>query len=246
MPEQLPTGWVLSDFQPAAYPLGYSGNWDGPPSPPAPSDPSQGPADGYYVASLRQPWAPGNTSLQVRIQRLEYCTVLADGCEYYDEGTNETNLDPNWQLDLEVPLDATTQVVLTGFSCWDDVEGQTKQATGTDLGDLFTSFAADYDQVILPLLLAGLPHDNVAEAVAAGPTGGFVGEVAHCGADTNGMAGPLRYLHDDAPVLLLQTVVHWEEGEMPQPMTSTDLIRLQGVDYRNGIPTFYFFAGFYS
>ncbi|HUF97961.1 MAG TPA: hypothetical protein VMM60_07500 [Ilumatobacter sp.] len=242
-----PTGWMQSDFQPAAYVLGYSGNWDGPPSPAAPNELSETPGDGFYAASLIEPWEPGDTTLRVRVQRLEYCTLIPGGCDYYEEGSNELNLDPTWQLVLDVRLDSTSSVVVTGFSCFAAAAAETKRATGADLADLFTSFAADYETAILPSVLQGVPSHEVAEAVAAAPTGGFVGEVDHCGEGDNGFAGPLRYVHEDAPVLLLQTVTGWnEETDEPEPMQPTDLIGLQGVEYIDGVPTFYFYAGFYS
>ncbi len=55
------------------------------------------------------------------------------------------------------------------------------------------------------------------------------------------LAGPLRYVHEDAPVLLLQTVTDWDGG----PLGATDLVRLGGVQYTAGVPIFYFYAGFY-
>jgi len=199
------------------------------------------------VATLREPWAPGDRNLSVRVQRLEYCTVIPGGCEYYDEGTDETNIDPSWTLDLDVPLDPATSVVVTGFSCFGAAEAETKRGTGADLVDLFTSFAADYDAAVRPLLSQGVADYEVAEAVAAAPTGGFVGEVAHCGEGDNGFAGQLRYVHADAPVLALQTVTAWDEdSDDPEPMMPTDLINLQGVEYRDGVPMFYFYAGLYS
>ena len=56
------------------------------------------------------------------------------------------------------------------------------------------------------------------------------------------MAGPLRYVHEDAPVLLLQTVTDWDGG----PLDATDLVQLNGVQFTDGVPLFYFYAGFYS
>ena len=240
-------GWVESDFVPGAALQGYSGNWagDGGPSPAAPAD-GDTPADGYYVASVIEPWDPSNPDeLSVRIERLELCTDLPDGCDNMDDPT-EMNLDPAWQLDLDVPLDATTDVIVAGFACWgtgDERTREQKQATGVELADLFTAYTADYDVAIRPDLAGGPGDYELAQQVAASPTGGFVGEATLCPDDADvGGAGPLRYVHDDAPVLLLQTVTDWDGG----PLDATDLVRLNGVQYTDGVPTYYFYAGFYS
>jgi hypothetical protein len=229
-------GWTATDFVPGAFEVGYSGNWEGGdgPSPAAPTD-GEPPADGYYIATVREPWDPERPDqLPVRIQRLELCSVLPDGCQYMEP--NEMNVDPSWQLDLDLPLDATTEVVVFGFSCWDVDER--KQATGVELVDLFSAYTADYESAIEPQLTGTTADHDVALAVAAAPTGGFVGEETVC---PDGMAGPLRYVHDDAPVLLLQTV-----SGPRGPLAATDLVRLAGVRYTDGTPLFYFYAGFSS
>ncbi len=237
--------WESSDFAPSNFVIGYSGNWDGEPSPPAPADPSQPPADGYYVALLAAPWEPGDTSLAMSIHRLEYCADLPDGCGVADEVSNETNLDPAWSLELDVPLDSTTTVVVQGFSCWDQQGAETKQTTGDGLLELFRSFAADYDAAILPRFLDGEDDYDIAASIAVEPVGGFVAEQEFC--EEENFAGPLRYVHGEAPVLLLQTLRTWRgESDSSVPLSPTDLIGLQGVRYTNGVPTFYFYAGFYS
>ncbi|MET0908867.1 MAG: hypothetical protein ABWZ99_05305, partial [Ilumatobacteraceae bacterium] len=108
-----------------------------------------------------------------------------------------------------------------------------------ELADLFAAYSADYATAIAPQLTGTNSDYEVALAVAAAPTGGFVGEEAIC---PGGMAGPLRFVHDDAPVLLLQTINDWEGG----PLDATDLVRLAGVEYVDGAPLFYFYAGFMS
>jgi hypothetical protein len=235
------TGWEVSDFVPGAAVQGYSGNWagDAGPSPAAPTG-TNPPADGWYVATLREPWDPARPdALAVRIQRLELCSVLPGGCDNMDD-PSEMNIDPTWQLDLDLPLDATTDVVVGGFKCWDAPEQ--KQGTGVELADLFTAYTADYAAAIEPRLSDdGMTNGQLALDVAASPTGGFVGEEAMCPGEET-LAGPLRYAHDDAPVLLLQSVTDWDGG----PLGATDLVRLGGVQYTGGVPVFYFYAGFYS
>lgn len=230
-------GWAVSNFVPAASLQGYSGNWAGE-SGPSPAAPAEGetPADGFYVGTVLEPWSPEQPDhLSVRIQRLEWCTELPEGCEYMEP--EEMNLDPSWQLDVNVPLDATTTVVVQGFLCWDGPEQ--KQATGHELMELFEAYTADYESVIAPRLGEPTGDFDVMMEIAADPEGGFVGEEELC---PDGLAGPLRYVHEDAPVLLLQTVRDWEGG----PLDATDLVQLSGVQYTDGVPLFYFYAGFYS
>ena len=127
-------------------------------------------------------------TLRVRIQRLELCTVLPDGCDNMDDPT-EMNLDPTWQLDLDLPLDATTDVVVGGFKCW--AAPEQKQGTGIELADLFTAFTNDYDAAVAPLLADGTSSGDAAEQVAAAPTGGFVAEATMCPDEVDMSAGPL-------------------------------------------------------
>jgi len=101
------------------------------------------------------------------------------------------------------------------------------------------AYTTDYRTVVAPKLGAPTAGWDVAQEIAAAPEGGFVGEQAFC---PDGGAGPLRYVHEDAPVLLLQTVTDWDGGELD----ATDLVRLNGVQFTDGVPLFYFYAGFYS
>jgi len=196
------------------------------------------PADGYYVATVLEPWSPDDPDhLSVRIQRLEWCDDLPEGCEYTEEGVDEMNIDPSWQLDIDVPLDASTGVVVQGFLCWDAPEQE--QGTGNELVDLFGAYTTDYESVIEPKLSGATNSNDVAFAVAASPEAGFVGEETLC---PGGMAGPLRYVHKDAPVLLLQTVTDLDGGSLD----ATELVQLNGVQFTEGVPLFYFYAGFYS
>jgi hypothetical protein len=194
---------------------------------------------GYYVAHLREPWRPGADNLAVRVERLEWCTALPAGCQYMEP--DEMNLDPTWHLDLDVPLNDGTSVIVQRFRCWD--ESQQKQATGVELAELFEAYTADYGADIAPHLApppdGGMANFELAQQIAAAPVGGFVGEQSLC---PDAMAGPLRYVHEDAPVLLLQTVT---DGD-GTTLDATELIGLEGVQFTGGAPVFSFYAGFYS
>jgi len=114
-----------------------------------------------------------------------------------------------------------------------------RKLTVDELAELFSAYTADYQSVIAPELTGAANSLDVALDVAAAPAGGFVGEETVC---PGGMAGPLRYVHEDAPVLLLQTVTDFDGGSLD----ATELVQLDGVQFTNGAPRFYFYAGFYS
>ena len=235
---------------------GHSGNWAGDGdarSPDWPGDPAATPADGFYSASLTAPWAPGDTVLRVRVQRLDLCTVLpADTC-FPSTDPAELGADPSGSREIEVPLDASTRVVVTGFDCFDSepassapasapANDQNKVGRGTQLRELFEAYAADYASVIDPPLMAGVDLYANPEQFAGGSDDGFVTEAEICPDPASGNGGPLRYLHADAPVLLLQSVVDWEGGALD----AHELVQLNGVWYAGGSPIFMFYAGFYS
>jgi hypothetical protein len=237
-----PVGWTPTDFVPGAFPVGYSGNWSGSPSPAAPTDPAQPLADGYYDAQVITPWSASNPGvLQVELHRYELCTVLPEGaCEPNPDDPTEIGLDPAWSRMVDVPLDATTSVVLAGGRC----EPEVKHGTGADLGELFAAFDTAYQTVVAPLLAGGQDEFAVAEAIAAAPAGGFIGEAALCG---DLLAGALRFQYGDAPTLLLQVLTKYvDASDSNEPLTPTALMVLNGVDVRGGVPTYYFYAGFYS
>ena len=173
----------------------------------------------------------------MRIQRLEWCTTLPDGCEYTEEGVDEMNIDSSWHLDMDVPLNSSTIVFVQGFLCWDAPEQKT--GPGSDLAELFGAYTSDYQSIIEPKLAGAANSYDVALEVASAPAGGFVGEETVC---PGGMAGPLRYMYDDAPALLLQTVTDADGNSLD----ATELVQIQGVQFIYGVPRFYFYAGFYS
>jgi hypothetical protein len=224
---------------------GYSGNWccDDARSPAWPADPAAPPADGFYAASLTQPWVPGDAVLRVRVQRLDPCSVLpADTCNLNDD-PHEMGLDPNGVRDLEVPLDGSTGVVVSGFDCAssDPVDRQNKLGTGAGLRELWEAYTTDYAAVIAPLVAAGADLYADPQPFGGGSGDGFITEADACPPEMVG-GGPLRYVHGDAPMLLLQTVVDPEGAALD----AHELVRLTGVWYAGGSPTFTFYAGFYS
>jgi hypothetical protein len=255
-PTPPPPGWAVTDLRPRAFVQGYSGNWagDGDARSPAwPANPAATPADGFYSAALTAPWEPGDTVLHVRVQRLELCTALPVDTCYPSTDPTELGADPAAARDIEVPLDSSTRVVVTGFDCFDDVptsspaesppaDDQNKIGKGTQLGELFEAYAAEYAAVIDPPLTAGVDLYANPEQFAGGPDDGFRTEAEVCPDPPTGNAGPLRFVHADAPMLLLQSVVDWEGNSLD----AHELVQLDGVWFAGGSPIFMFYAGFYS
>lgn len=233
-----PTGWTPTDFAPAAVPVGYSGNWTGEPSPPAPAEGALL-ADGYYDAEAAAPWSASSpNTVQLRIHRLDFCRNLPAGsCYDNPDDPDELGRDPGWSQTVDVPLDASTSVILDGFRC----EPEQKSGSGADLAALLVAFDAAYQQRVVPLLASGLDDFSTSGAIAADPSDGFLGEADAC-PGFEGYAGVLRFIDGDAPVLLLQVVT--TDGQTP--ITPTDLVRPNGVFVRDGVPSYYFYAGFYS
>lgn len=248
-----PTGWRATSIRPGASVQGHSGNWAGIASPAAPTVAGELPTDGFYSATLLGPWTPGATVLRVRIERLAPCTELpVDTCSPSTDPA-ELGIDPTWAVDVDVPLDAGTRVVVAGFDCWEatpttdpntgaQLDDQNRLGSGADLAALFEAYTADYSAAILPLFGSGAdPYSNPDE-FAGTPTDGLVTESEACPNGVGGSAGPLRYASGNAPVLLLQSVVDWDG----QPLDATDLVQLTGVWFDEGMPTYTFFASFTS
>lgn len=230
--------WTPTTFDVPASVQGYSGNWCCTPSPPV-GEVGEPPADGYYAAKFLTPWMPGAPTVTIRIERLENCPALPAGTCYENDSEPEQGIDPSWTLDITRPLEAGMSVIVRGFGCFDTDE--VAAGDGSALADLFESFSADYATAIAPRL-AEFPNTyDLGLAIAQQPTNGFVGTEQVCGPDGAG-AGVLLYEHPPAPTLLLQVLTDWDGDTLD----ATELIHLEGVQYTGGVPTFYFYAGFYS
>ncbi|HRE02029.1 MAG TPA: hypothetical protein PLV68_12075, partial [Ilumatobacteraceae bacterium] len=91
----------------------------------------------------------------------------------------EQGIDPAWSLDLNVPLDTTSRVVVRGFACGGDDNGDdenaAKVASGFELAELFEAYNADYNQYVVPRL-ADYPNGwEATQAIAADAAAGAAG-----------------------------------------------------------------------
>lgn len=142
------------------------------------------------------------------------------------------NLDPNWHLDVDLTLDATTQLIVRGTRC----DHEAKRGTGANLKDLLLAFTADHRT-----LVATLGNDpTLAKAEGVDLPGGFErADDLDCANETWPY---LRYIHDDGPSLLVDRPTDVDGGTLD----ATELVVLEGVQYTDGEPIFYFDAGFKS
>lgn len=234
-------GWEPVEFFPPVVPVGYSGNWEGTPSPPAPADPATALPDGYYGATLAAPWDPAAPdALHVEVHRFDYCRDLpADACSENPDDPDELGPDASSTRALDVPLDATTRVIVAGQTCASDV----KQGSGADLAELFTAFDSSYTSLIAPQALAGVQDLEIAESLAGETVQGFVADATLC---PDQYAGVLHFQHGTSPSLLLQVLLRFNADGPPSLLTPTDVAVLNGVQVTGGVPTYYFYAGFYS
>jgi hypothetical protein len=233
-------GWQPVDFTPAATPVGYSGNWTGTPSPAV--DPAAATlADGYYQARLLAPWSPAEPGvLHVEMRRFGFCRDLPAGsCEENPDDPDELGLDPGWSQQVDVALDAGTGVIVDGMACERDV----KRGTGADLAELFSAFDTAYTSLIGPQVLAGVEDLEIAEALGGETVQGFTADQALC---PEQYAGVLHFQHGSSPSLLLQVLLRYNADGPPSLLAPTDVAVLNGVQVQSGVPTYYFYAGFYS
>jgi hypothetical protein len=235
-----PTGWQPVEFTPAATPVGYSGNWTGTASP-AVAEPGGALPDGYFHASVLSPWDPADPAvLHVELRRFGFCRDLPPGsCEENPDDPDELGLDPAWSQQVDVALDATTNVVVDGMTCERDV----KRGSGADLGELFAAFHGAYTSLIGPQVLGGVEDIEIAQSLGGDTVQGFTADQTLC---PEQYAGVLHFQHGSSPSLLLQVLLRYNADGPPSLLTPTDVAVLNGVQVQSGVPTYYFYAGFYS
>jgi hypothetical protein len=104
-------------------------------------------------------------------------------------------------------------------------------ANGADLADLLTALDADFAAAITAPVTAGASVEQVIADLAATPAHGF-------GPPPQEGVGALSYTYGSAPPLLFQGVDPAARG--------SDVIGRISLEIRDGRPTLYLYAGFYS
>jgi hypothetical protein len=215
-------------------------NWYGTPSPPLPLPGAGLPQNGSYRVVTS--WGTDVTApLRVVLQGFAPCGDLPVGaCE--DEGgtwaPDSMGVDESTSYPLSLPLDDHIRVVLTGFAGFTDTGATAAfaEGNGADLAELALAVETAHATVIMPKFAGGMTSDQIVAAVSATPEGGFV-----AGLDENEYS--LSFIHGDAPPLLFQTPLRYED---PSASRGTDVLMFPSVQMIDGVLTLYVYAGFYS
>jgi hypothetical protein len=219
-------------------------NLIGTPSPPFPLDPSAPLDPGLYFAA-RLAGDTRTDQVSMSVSPFASCDVLGDaGCE---PGwlPDDIGVDPEIARVLSLPLDAETQVVVSG---WDALtcQGITEETDGATAAEWLELFDERYDLVLAdPFRSGDDPATLVAGLSGAGIAGFGVGLCA--GAIEPGF---LAWDVGDGPGVLLQSVFPATERSGFQPTApasaSAEWVRLTAVRLDEDGWTLYFYAGFVS
>ena len=233
------TGWTIVNSDTLTAPLAFpccASNWFGEPSPalPAAGTPL---ADGVYPIQFDWPANSGDP-IVATVSRFEQCGLLpANTCEDNSGGVyppDDLGVDPTASYEWTFMLDGDLQVVLGGFTGFSDSPATSDNfriANGADLAELLTALDADFIAAITAPVTAGASVEQVIADLVATPAHGF-------SAPPQEGAGALSYAYGSSPPLLFQGVDPATRG--------SDIIGRVSLEIRNGRPTLYLYAGFYS
>ena len=235
-----PAGWTVVDPETLTAPLAFpccASNWFGTPSPALPAAGAPLP-DGVYPIRFDWPTSSGDPILAT-VGRFESCSLLpANTCEDNNGGVyppDDLGIDATASYEWTLTLDGDLQVVLGGFTGFAaDSTAATENfriADGADLAELLTALDADFAAAITAPVTAGASVEQVVADLAATPAHGF-------GPPPQEGAGALSYSIGSAPPLLFQGVDPATRG--------SDVIGRISLEIRDGRPTLYLYAGFYS
>lgn len=241
--EPPPVGWQPIDALPTlAYPPCCGANWSGgPPSPPIPADASVPLSPGLYHAT-RVTTDTSTDSITFTVSRYELCSELpTDACESQPPGDGDLGIEPDAR-GYTLTLDDTVRVGVSGFGCVADQQ----TATGAELKPLMAAFDESYDQLLGQPFTSGDSPDDLFDALAKNPTGGFLSP--GCSPET-GTTGALVWRATVGPPVLMQVQFAYDsvQGKLVVPKSaSAEWLRLTSLEIaKDGSPTLYFYAGYY-
>jgi hypothetical protein len=252
-------GWEApaGDFPPLSYVACCGLDWVGDPSPAVPSDPAVPLAPGIYnVRPLTD--ADGNRDtthgryvdglLALEIRPYVRCNDLPEQrCSeegpYTDTDLGVAN-EPARIVDLE--LDASVRVAITGFACDapDQLRNDPRTGTGADLLALMQELDAAYETAVATPLREGADPVELANEIAADSPLGFFDP--GCPSYTNFAWAP-----EDGPAVMtfldLFPVADGGTGPTPAESASERFILPTALEIdETGAVTVYLFAGFTS
>jgi hypothetical protein len=240
-----PVGWQPIDHLPTlAYPPCCGSNWTGgPPSPAIPSDANAPLLPGLYFAS-RLSTDTATNAITFEVSRFELCSALpTKACESQPAADDELGVVEPAARGYTLTLDDTVRVGVSGFECAPDQQ----TATGVELRPLMAAFDESYKQLLGDPFQSGDSPDDLFDALATTPTGGFKSPTCPPEAGT---IGSLVWRGDVGPPILLQTQFAYDPQQLKQvapKSASAEWLRLTAIEIAaDGSPTLYFYAGFYS
>lgn len=193
--------WEQVDSLPAeAYPAFTDGNWSGAPSPSLAAD-AASLATGIYHAARAA--AGGTDSIPLEIRRFESCTVAPGDCVTFEgEEIPPEDIAPSGAaLTIDLPLDASLRVGVSGVDCQADAQ----LATGAELAAMMRQFDADYAAAIAEVPQSAIDGNDIGAIVTAlldSPSGRFEAPACFEGAFP---FGSVRWRGDVGPGVLLQS-----------------------------------------
>lgn len=235
--------WEQVDSFPAeAYPAFTDGNWSGVPSPALAAD-AASLAGGIYHAARAT--AGGADSIPLEIRRFEACTVAPGDCVTFEgEEIPPEEIAPSGAaLTVDLPLDASLRVGVSGVDCQADAQ----LATGAELAAMMRQFDADYAAAIAEVPQSAIDGDDIGTIVAAlldSPSGRFEAPACFEGAFP---FGSVRWRGDVGPGVLLQSPLAGDgDGGFVVPESASAVwIRPSAFQVGDdGVRTLYLDAGF--
>jgi hypothetical protein len=238
-----PVGWQPIEALPSlAYPPCCGSNWSGAPSPAIPADAATPLTPGIYHAQ-RIASDAATDSITFEVARFEACsvapTITCDSDGAFDP--DEMGVEEPAARGYTLALDDSVRVGVSGFVC----ENDQQTATGTELQAMFVAFDRSYDQLLGGPYTAGESIDELRDALADTPTGGFA--QPEC---SSGLVGEndLVWTGDVGPGVLLQVQLAYDSdgGQQVVPKSaSAEFVRLNAIEIAaDGSPTLYFYAGY--
>jgi hypothetical protein len=227
----VPAGWTSTQMPQQAYPKLTESNLSGTPSPTI-LDYSAPVPDGLYPTGYV---SQNGATVTLDLFRFESCQILGMGpCDEGPYAPDDVGISDVVVGTVDIPLDATTTVVMAGWECGEVVA----QGNGADLATLYAALAADYEVAFGAGLAAGTDPYDMMTSVNANPVARFGPPPAAC---NDGYS--LQWRFEGAPPALVQWAFDWDTGGRADPAA---LLIPSAIAVNGDSATIYIYAGFFS